>query len=132
MASHTDLESFVLMEGEVVEEGNVLDLAGLKQAPGLYNDVSQSCRLVFTSEKRLIFTQVLQYAEQGCRCVGGSARRSSRVVDARSASKTRLHPEENGGPRPCVRRRDGPCLGGALRVHFPDRQKTGGNLSRPL
>lgn len=54
--THDDLHSFILMEGE--HPVDVLDLAGLQKAPGLYHDVTQSCRLVFTNQKRLVFTQV--------------------------------------------------------------------------
>ena len=44
------------MEGEFAED--VIDLAGLENAPGLLNDVTQRCRLIFTNKKRLVFTQV--------------------------------------------------------------------------
>lgn len=56
MASHDDLCSFTFMEGE--EPVNVLDLAGLENAPGLFEDVSQRCRVAFTTKNRLVFTQV--------------------------------------------------------------------------
>lgn len=59
VASHEELQSFILMKDESV--GLTLDLAGLEQAPGLYNDVTQNCRLVFTDQKRLVFTQVCVY-----------------------------------------------------------------------
>ncbi|CBJ32136.1 hypothetical protein Esi_0309_0043 [Ectocarpus siliculosus] len=44
---------------------NVLDLAGMEDAPGLYDTVTQQCRVVFTNEKRLVFTQANHSAEVG-------------------------------------------------------------------
>ncbi|CAM9547988.1 unnamed protein product [Ectocarpus fasciculatus] len=51
------------MKGEIVV--NVLDLAGLEGAPGVFDEVTQRCRVVFTSKKRLIFTQANHTAEVG-------------------------------------------------------------------
>ena len=56
VATHEHLHSFILVEGE--RPVDVLDLAGLEDAPGLFDVVTQRCRLVFTSNKRLVFTQV--------------------------------------------------------------------------
>ena len=56
VVSHEDLHEYTLMEGEFAED--VIDLAGVKNAPGAFNDVSQQCRLIFTNQKRLVFTQV--------------------------------------------------------------------------
>ncbi|CAN0194800.1 unnamed protein product, partial [Ectocarpus sp. 12 AP-2014] len=59
VTTHDDLHEFTLMKGEKVV--NALDLAGLEEAPGVFDEVTQRCRLVFTNKKRLIFTQqVLQ------------------------------------------------------------------------
>lgn len=57
-----DLHDSALMEGE--RAVNVLDLAGMEDAPGLYDDVTQQCRVVFTNEKCLVFTQVKGCAVQ--------------------------------------------------------------------
>ena len=57
VVTHTDLHSFILMEGE--EAIDELELAGLDNAPGVYDEVTQ-CRLIFTNENRLVFTQVEQ------------------------------------------------------------------------
>lgn len=56
MATHDDLYSFTFMEGE--EPRHVLDLAGVENAPGVFDDVSQRCRVAFTNKNRLVFTQV--------------------------------------------------------------------------
>ncbi|CAN0407881.1 unnamed protein product, partial [Ectocarpus sp. 8 AP-2014] len=56
VTTHDDLHEFTLMKGEKVV--NALDLAGLEEAPGVFDEVTQRCRVVFTSKKRLIFTQV--------------------------------------------------------------------------
>ena len=56
VVSHEDLHEDTLMEGEFAED--VIDLAGVENAPGAFNDVSQRCRLIFTNQKRLVFTQV--------------------------------------------------------------------------
>lgn len=56
VTTHEQLYGFTLMDGEVPVQ--VLDLAGLENAPGLYDEVTQQCRVVFTSERRLVFTQV--------------------------------------------------------------------------
>ncbi|CAM9445430.1 unnamed protein product [Ectocarpus sp. 6 AP-2014] len=58
-----DLHDSTLMEGE--HAVNVLDLAGMEDAPGLYDTVTQQCRVVFTNEKRLVFTQANHSAEVG-------------------------------------------------------------------
>lgn len=55
--THQTLHRYIFMEGEVPED--TLDLAGLENAPGVYDEVTQCCRLVFTNKKRLVFTQVL-------------------------------------------------------------------------
>lgn len=44
------------MKGE--EPIQELDLAGLENAPGVFDDVTQRCRVVFTNQNRLVFTQV--------------------------------------------------------------------------
>lgn len=54
--THERLHTFTLMEGEVAL--NTIDLAGVHNAPGLFDDVAQRCRLVLTNKKRLVFTQV--------------------------------------------------------------------------
>lgn len=54
--THEELHSFIFMKEE--KDVDVLDLAGLENAPGVYHEVTQSCRLVFTSKNRLVFTQV--------------------------------------------------------------------------
>lgn len=54
VTTHEDLHSFTLMQGEYAVD--FLDLAGLENAPGLYIDVTQQCRVVFTNKKRLVFT----------------------------------------------------------------------------
>lgn len=59
VATNDDLHKFVLSEGEHTEFA--LNLAGVENAPGLFDDVTQRCRVVFTNQKRLIFTQVLLY-----------------------------------------------------------------------
>lgn len=56
VTTHEELHGFTLMEGEKPDK--VLDLAGLQNAPGLLNDVTQQCRVVFTNKQRLVFTQV--------------------------------------------------------------------------
>lgn len=56
VATHDDLYSFTLMKGE--DTVQVLDLAGLENAPGVFDDVSQRCRVAFTNKNRLVFTQV--------------------------------------------------------------------------
>ncbi|CAM9174696.1 unnamed protein product [Scytosiphon promiscuus] len=61
--THDDLYDFVLMDGEYAKKS--LDLAGLEDAPGLYDDVTQRCRVVFTNENRLVFTQAKHSAEMG-------------------------------------------------------------------
>ncbi|CBJ28410.1 expressed unknown protein [Ectocarpus siliculosus] len=58
VTTHDDLHQFTFMKGEKVV--NALDLAGLEEAPGVFDEVTQRCRVVFTNKKRLIFTQVLQ------------------------------------------------------------------------
>lgn len=57
VVSHDDLHGFVLMNGEDVVD--IMDLAGVVNAPGLLNDITQRCRVIFTNQNRLIFTQVL-------------------------------------------------------------------------
>ena len=66
VATHEELHGFTLMEGE--KPVKVLDLAGLENAPGLFDDVTQQCRVVFTSERRLVFTQVRPRA-RACLCL---------------------------------------------------------------
>ncbi len=56
--SHDELQSFILMKDE--HPMDTLELAGLEDAPGVYNTLTQRCRLVFTNQKRLVFTQVRQ------------------------------------------------------------------------
>lgn len=56
VVTHKELHSYLFMKGEHADD--VLDLAGLENAPGVYAEVTQSCRLVFTNQKRLVFTQV--------------------------------------------------------------------------
>eukprot|EP00903_Cladosiphon_okamuranus_P017476 g16096.t1 len=63
VASHDDLYSFTLMGGE--EPVKLLDLAGVENAPGLFEDVSQRCRVAFTNKNRLVFTQAKHSAEVG-------------------------------------------------------------------
>ncbi|CAM9575121.1 unnamed protein product [Ectocarpus sp. 13 AM-2016] len=58
-----ELHDSALMEGE--HAVNVLDLAGMEDAPGLYDIVTQQCRVVLTNKKRLIFTQANHSAEVG-------------------------------------------------------------------
>ena len=58
--THKTLHEYIFME----EEGpdHTLELAGIDNAPGLYSEVTQCCRLIFSNKKRLVFTQVLHYA----------------------------------------------------------------------
>ncbi|CAB1109107.1 unnamed protein product [Ectocarpus sp. CCAP 1310/34] len=63
VTTHDDLHEFTLMKGEKVV--NALDLAGLVDAPGLFDDLTQRCRVVFTNKKRLIFTQANHSAVVG-------------------------------------------------------------------
>lgn len=63
VVSHEELHDFTLMEGEFAED--VLDLAGLENAPGLLHNITQRCRLTFTNQKRLVFTQTNHSAEVG-------------------------------------------------------------------
>ncbi|CAN0419191.1 unnamed protein product, partial [Ectocarpus fasciculatus] len=58
-----ELHHSSLMEGE--RAVNVLELAGVEDAPGLYDDVTQQCRVVFTNKKRLVFTQANHSAKVG-------------------------------------------------------------------
>ena len=57
VATHDDLYSFTFMKGE--DPLHVLNLAGVENAPGVFDDVSQRCRVAFTNKKRLVFTQVV-------------------------------------------------------------------------
>ncbi|CAM9168047.1 unnamed protein product [Scytosiphon promiscuus] len=61
VATHDKLEGFVLRHGE--RAVNALNLAGVEDAPGVFADVTQRCRVVFTTKKRLIFTQAKHSAE---------------------------------------------------------------------
>ncbi|CAN0192757.1 unnamed protein product [Scytosiphon promiscuus] len=61
--THDQVHSFVLMKDE--HPINELSLAGLQHAPGAFTDLTQRCRLVFTNQKRLVFTQVNHSAEVG-------------------------------------------------------------------
>ncbi|CAN0304631.1 unnamed protein product [Ectocarpus sp. 6 AP-2014] len=63
VTTHDDLHEFTLMDGERVL--NVLDLAGLEEAPGVFDEVTQGCRVVFTNKKRLVFTQAKHSADVG-------------------------------------------------------------------
>eukprot|EP00752_Nemacystus_decipiens_P013456 g11918.t1 len=63
VATHEELHGFTLFEDE--EAVKVLDLAGLENAPGLLSDVTQQCRVVFTTKRRLVFTQANHSAEVG-------------------------------------------------------------------
>eukprot|EP00903_Cladosiphon_okamuranus_P017475 g16095.t2 len=63
VTTHEQLHEFTLMEGE--EPAMELNLAGLENAPGLFNDVTQQCRVAFTNKNRLIFTQANHSAEVG-------------------------------------------------------------------
>lgn len=56
VATLEELRDFTLMEGE--DPVKVLELAGLENAPGLFDNVTQQCRLIFTNQQRLVFTQV--------------------------------------------------------------------------
>ena len=56
VVSHEELHDFTLMEGEFAED--VLHLAGVENAPGVFHNITQRCRLVLTNKKRLVFTQV--------------------------------------------------------------------------
>eukprot|EP00752_Nemacystus_decipiens_P013455 g11917.t1 len=63
VATHDELYSFTFMEDE--EPLQVLDLAGVENAPGVFDDVSQRCRFAFTNKGRLVFTQAKHSAEVG-------------------------------------------------------------------
>lgn len=67
VVSHDELQSFILMKDE--RPMDTLDLAGLEDAPGVYNTLTQRCRLVFTNQNRLVFTQVRR--QQNTYRVGG-------------------------------------------------------------
>lgn len=58
-----ELQDLCLMNNESVVQ--VMDLAGVVNAPGLLTDVTQRCRLTLTDKNRLIFTQANHSAEVG-------------------------------------------------------------------
>lgn len=62
VTTHKELHGFTFMEGE--QPMRELELAGLDNAPGLFDQVTQQCLVVFTNKNRLVFTQVRLYSRK--------------------------------------------------------------------